>query len=324
MIWNLLSNAVKFTPTGGTVTVRRDGQAATVRLSDVADIGPEDDSGLGFLPLEDFKLKRTNEELFKGDESMMNVWQLDSVADSSRRVLGRRYQLMVLQSSKHFYSRQYVASLSSKKYPVVDVRSFYDSLPTPLRVQATQNALSIARTASGNVLRGTLRIETSTVPHRMDLLHADGFVPRLEATTRAEAIHALAQPAAAAAGLEPSAVAAAVLSRERIMSTGIGHEVAVPHARIDGLKKPVLVLGHSPKGVDFDSPDGEPARRICLLLTPREDLTAQLQIIGQVARTFKAPEARRVVYESSSIDVVRALVKTVAGESPHGEALPGS
>jgi Kef-type K+ transport system membrane component KefB len=156
-----------------------------------------------------------------------------------------------------------------------------------------------------------------------DLLDVGSFFPRLEATTRAEAIQALAASAAAAAGLDKAAVTQAVLNRERVMSTGIGHEVAVPHARLDGLKKPVLVLGHSPEGVDFDSPDGEPARLVFLLLTPRDDASAQLQVLSQIARLFQDAKARAVVYESDSVDVVRALIKTAAGESPHGEALPG-
>ena len=147
-----------------------------------------------------------------------------------------------------------------------------------------------------------------------DLLDVGVFVPRLEAGSRAEAIRALAAPAAAAAGLDASAVAQAVLARERVMSTGIGHEVAVPHARFDDLKRPVLVLGHSPEGVDFDAPDGAPARLVFLLLTPRDDTAAQLQIMGQIARLFQTPEARATVYESDSVDVVRAMIKAEGAE----------
>src|SRR5690606_25048642 len=155
-----------------------------------------------------------------------------------------------------------------------------------------------------------------------ELLDADGFVPRLEATTRADAIRALAAPAAAAAGLDAAAAAQAVLNRERVMGTGIGHEVADPHARLDGLKRPFLVLGHSPEGIDFDAPDGEPAHLVFLLITPRDDAAVQLQVMGQIARLFQAPAARAVVYESDSVDVVRAHIKTAAGEAVHGEALP--
>src|SRR5690606_12752740 len=58
-----------------------------------------------------------------------------------------------------------------------------------------------------------------------ELLDVGSFFPRLQATTRAEAIRELAAPAAAAAGLDESAVAEAVLNRERVMSTGLGQEV---------------------------------------------------------------------------------------------------
>jgi Kef-type K+ transport system membrane component KefB len=148
-----------------------------------------------------------------------------------------------------------------------------------------------------------------------DILDVSGFLPRLEATSRAEAIRELAAPAAAAAGLDPAPVTQAVLARERVMGTGIGHEVAVPHARLDGLKKPVLVLGHSAEGVDFDAPDGAPARLVFLLLTPRDEMAAQLQVMGQIARLFQHAEARAVVYESRSVDVVRALAKTESAEN---------
>src|SRR5690606_39946830 len=112
--------------------------------------------------------------------------------------------------------------------------------------------------------------------------------------------------------------------RERVMGTGIGSEVAVPHARLAGLKRPFLVLGHSPEGLDFDAPDGAPARLVFLLLTPRDDAAVQLQVMGQIARLFQKPTARAVVYESDSVDLVRAHIKTAVGESPEGEALPGA
>lgn len=103
------------------------------------------------IPLEDFKMKRTSEELFKGDETMMNVWQLDSVADSNRRVLARRYEHIVNQSQRHFFSRQWLAGRLPAKYPRVNVKQFYDSLTPVLYTQAVQNALSIARSAQGNI-----------------------------------------------------------------------------------------------------------------------------------------------------------------------------
>lgn len=145
-----------------------------------------------------------------------------------------------------------------------------------------------------------------------ELLNTRMFVPTLAATTREEAIRELAQTAAESAALDPEDVTEAVLAREYIMSTSLGDEIAVPHARLTSLEHPVLAVGHSPQGIDFDSPDGLPARLIFLLLTPEHDLSSQIQIMGQIARLFKDESARAVLYDSDSIEVVRAFVKTEA------------
>ena len=145
-----------------------------------------------------------------------------------------------------------------------------------------------------------------------DLLNTRLYFPEMQATTWDEAIRELAVPAAEAGNLHPDVVAQAVLDRERIMGTSLGSEVAVPHARIEGLERPILVVGHSKEGIDFDSPDGRPSRLIFLLLTSAHDMSAQIQIMGQISRLFKDEEARIVLYESDSIEVVRAFVKTEA------------
>lgn len=145
-----------------------------------------------------------------------------------------------------------------------------------------------------------------------DLLDVKLFIPDLKGTTREDAIRELARPAATAAGLAEEVVATAVLARERIMGTGLGDEVAIPHARFAEISRPVLAVGHSRAGIDFDSPDGQPARLVFLLLTPENEMSAQVQIMGQIARMFKREEARAVVYENGSIELVRAFVKTEA------------
>jgi len=45
----------------------------------------------------------------------------------------------------------------------------------------------------------------------------------------------------------------------------------VPHGRLDGLAAPVVGIGLTKSGIDFDAPDGEPAQVIFLVLTPKND-----------------------------------------------------
>jgi mannitol/fructose-specific phosphotransferase system IIA component (Ntr-type) len=58
------------------------------------------------------------------------------------------------------------------------------------------------------------------------------------------------------------------------------------HARLLGPGAPAVAVGLSPSGIDFDAPDGKPAHILCLILTPREDDGAQLEILSDLASTF--------------------------------------
>ena len=103
------------------------------------------------IPLEDFKMKRTNEDLFKGHGEMLNVWQLDSVIDSTNRILNRRITNLISQAQTSFYSRVSFQVQTKNKNPNVNIHQFYDSLKAPQYDQAIQNALNITRTSAGNL-----------------------------------------------------------------------------------------------------------------------------------------------------------------------------
>ena len=115
------------------------------------------------------------------------------------------------------------------------------------------------------------------------------FVKPLKATDRDAAIAELAQAAAEAHGLDAQVVRGMVIARERIMGTGLGNGVAVPHARMSAIGQPVIAVGVSERGVDFDAPDGEPANLVLLILTPLADHDVQLDILADIARTFVHP-----------------------------------
>lgn len=103
------------------------------------------------IPLEDFKLKRTDEELFKGNEAMMNIWQLDSVGDSTQRIISRRVHSLSNQASSYFYSRTASFSKRASQISVQNTRSFFNGLNPDQRELVLQNALNTTRIALGNI-----------------------------------------------------------------------------------------------------------------------------------------------------------------------------
>jgi len=133
-------------------------------------------------------------------------------------------------------------------------------------------------------------------------------VLHLKANNRRDAIRELSAVAAEATGLPYDTIDAAVWHREQIVPTGIGSEIAVPHARLAELDKSTLILGRSPEGIDFNSPDGEEAQLICLLLTPLKDPTAQLELLSLISNNFADPTTRAAVLRAERFtDLLAAL-----------------
>jgi Kef-type K+ transport system membrane component KefB/mannitol/fructose-specific phosphotransferase system IIA component (Ntr-type) len=159
---------------------------------------------------------------------------------------------------------------------------------------------------SGPAMQKILRLKK---PRRfINFLPSRGLV-RLEARTRDQAVMELAALLGPVEGIRTETVIEAVLARERLMSTGLGNNVAVPHARLANLTQPVVVLGLSASGIDFDAPDGRPAQFILLILTPEDDNGAQVEILADIARTFRNREFRQAAMEAAGMTEFLALVK---------------
>jgi Kef-type K+ transport system membrane component KefB len=141
-----------------------------------------------------------------------------------------------------------------------------------------------------------------------DVLSSRLFVRGLRAASRRAAIRELTAAACEASGLDPESVTAAVWAREEALSTGIGNGVALPHARLEGLREPVVAVAISEPGIDFDAPDDRLAHVIVLVLTPTDDPSAQLDIAADLARLFREPSMFERALRTRSFTEFRALV----------------
>lgn len=83
-----------------------------------------------------------------------------------------------------------------------------------------------------------------------------------------------------------------VLNREKDIRTAIENGIAIPHARLASLKKPVVVFGRSISGVEWNSPDGQLTNIIFLTFTPEKDSDVQLQIISAIAKFMSDPQMK--------------------------------
>jgi len=143
-----------------------------------------------------------------------------------------------------------------------------------------------------------------------DFLTPKVFMKDFEALNSQEAIRKLCAVACQGADLDDEAASEAVWKREQIVSTGVGNGVAIPHARIDVLKRPLLALGVAKNGVDFNAPDGEPARLIFLILIPGHDPESQLELLSDISRTFLEPAMVKRALKTENYTELLALINT--------------
>jgi CBS domain containing-hemolysin-like protein len=84
-------------------------------------------------------------------------------------------------------------------------------------------------------------------------------------------------------GVDITMIERLVMNRENQLSTAIGRSVAVPHARVPGLAKPLIVVGRSKEGVaGFSAPDQQPVRLVFLILTPVATPLEQLRVLSRI------------------------------------------
>ena len=101
----------------------------------------------------------------------------------------------------------------------------------------------------------------------------------------------------------------ALVARERSMTTGMEHGIAIPHAAIDGIDELVAVLGLNPVGIPFETLDGAPARISIGLVIPRSRKLDHIKALAEIAKLLSRAEVRdRLLRCTDAASAVQALV----------------
>ena len=88
----------------------------------------------------------------------------------------------------------------------------------------------------------------------------------------------------------PDQVVLALTAREKVLSTGIGAGIAVPHAICADLTGPCLIIGLSSSGIDFRAMDGQPVNVFFVLLSPPDYAGHHIRMLARIARLARHPE----------------------------------
>ncbi len=102
-----------------------------------------------------------------------------------------------------------------------------------------------------------------------------------------------------------------VIEREKVMSTGIGEGLAVPHAIIEGGPMIRGVIGVSHRGIDFNAIDGKPVQLIVLIATPEGHYDQHLPALAAIVKIFgQDPEIKNRIVKAKTAAQVHDILQT--------------
>jgi len=134
----------------------------------------------------------------------------------------------------------------------------------------------------------------------------------LNASTQQEALTGLINQLAAQGKLQDKeAFYQAIVEREKIISTGIGIGVAIPHAKLSGYSDFFVAIGIQKKGgIDWQSIDGVPVKLIFMIGGPDDRQTEYLNILSMITAAIKDEGVRKRLMSARNGQEVIAIFNT--------------
>ena len=141
------------------------------------------------------------------------------------------------------------------------------------------------------------------------VLDKDTICLHLKGTAKEEIINELLDILVAAKKIDDrSAAYTAIMDREKKMSTGMKHGIAIPHGKSPSVNDLVACIGISDVAVDFDALDHEPCRIFIMTLSPVEKTGPHLQFLAEISLLFKSEEKRKEILKAPSADEVLRIL----------------
>ena len=150
----------------------------------------------------------------------------------------------------------------------------------------------------------------------LQCFHGGSVVASLASREKFAAIQELIHGAPVFDGIEiRNQVAEAVIQRERILSTGLGHGVAVAHGTSRAVDRIVIALGISPQGIDYDAVDQAPVHLLFVIINPPEKQVEYLIALAAVTRMVRDAEFRQSLRAGASAEDIEQRICSAFGES---------
>lgn len=143
-----------------------------------------------------------------------------------------------------------------------------------------------------------------------DIVSPEAIVDDLRADSKEGVLRELSEVIAKIVPkLSADSLAAILMERESLGSTGIGDGVAIPHGKVGGIEHLVAAFGRSRNGVLFQSLDGKPAHLFFLIVAPEYSAGMHLKALARISRLLKDERFRRSLLDAEDADELRRILR---------------
>lgn len=142
------------------------------------------------------------------------------------------------------------------------------------------------------------------------LLHINNVAVKIEARDKESLIGSVIDLIAADPAVENlKDIKIAILEREKIMSTGVGKGLALPHAKTKAVSGVVAALVTTAQPIDFDALDNEPVSIVFLLVGKPDAKSQHVRILSRVSRMMNTDETRNRILAANTGEELLAVIR---------------
>ena len=141
-----------------------------------------------------------------------------------------------------------------------------------------------------------------------DILHGDAVKVLGGCTSKKRLFHDLGALAETSYGFKPGRVIDALVERENLGPTGVGHGIALPHARLDGIEHVSGMFLKLDRAIDFDSVDRQPVDLVFCLLAPQSAGVEHLKALALVSRTMRDTNVQAKLRANPDAETLYAIL----------------
>ena len=141
-----------------------------------------------------------------------------------------------------------------------------------------------------------------------DFLDFDAISTRLSGGNKRSLLQQLANIAGQCLAMDPTTILASLAEREQLGSTGLGHGVAIPHGKIDGLTQIYGLFTRLSEPIDYKAIDGKPVDLVFLLLSPPDAGAEHLKALAAVSRITRHVPTLEKMRGARSRDALAAVL----------------